>query len=103
MRESGYSTASPNNILTWMQLRRPKKPQNVLLVTKEVYQEIKTVLEYKDDIVTKPVDGKQFSIYKASDRKILYMILQHSLYSRRNKLYLLCTCLRGDEVRDSNH
>ena len=103
IRESGYSTASPNNILTWMQLRGPKKPQNVLPVAKELYQEIKAVLEYPDDVVAERLDGKRFSIYEVSDGKMLYMILQHSLYSRRNKPYLLCTCLRGEGVRDRNH
>ena len=96
IRESGYSTASPNNILTWMQLRGPEKPQNVLPVAKEVYQEIKAVLEYPDDVVAEKLDGKRFSIYEVSDGKMLYMILQHSLYSRRNKPYLLCTCLREE-------
>ena len=58
-----------------MQLRGPKKPQNVLPVAKELYQEIKAVLEYPDDVVAERLDGKRFSIYEVSDGKMLYMIL----------------------------
>ena len=103
IQELGYSTASPNNILTWMQLRGPEKPQNVLPVATEVYKEIKTIQEYPDNIVKEELDGKGFSIYEVSDGKMLYMLLQHSLYSRLHKPYLLCTCLRGEGVRDKSH
>ena len=103
IQELGYSTTSPNNILTWMKLRRPEKPQNVLPVTMEVCKEIKTIQEYPDNIVKEQLDGKHFSIYEVSDGKMLYMVLQHSLYSRFHKPYLLCTCLRGEGVRDKSH
>ena len=103
IRELGYSTASPNNILTWMQLRGPEKPQNVLPVSTEVYKEIKTIQEYLDNIVKEELDGKRFSIYEVSDGKMLYMLLQHSLYSRLHKPYFLYTCLRGEGVRDKSH
>ena len=93
IRESGYSPASLNNILTWIQLSRTKKPHHVLPVAKEVYQDIKAVLKYPDYVVSEQLDGKWFSIYRVSDVKILYMILQHSLYSS----------LRGEGVRDRNH
>ena len=53
IQELDYSTASPNNIFTWAQLRGPKKPQNVLPFMKGVYQEIKTVLDYAEDVVAK--------------------------------------------------
>ena len=86
-----------------MQLRGPEKPQNVLPVATEVYKEIKTIQEYPDNIVKEELDGKRFSIYEVSDGKMLYMLLQHSLYSRLHKPYLLCTCLRGEEVRDKSH
>ena len=103
IRESGYSTASPSNIFTWAQLRGPEKPQYVLPFMHGVYQEIKTVLDYDEDVVAKRLGGKHFSFYEVSDGKMLYMLLQHSLYSRKNKPFLLCTCQRGEGVRDRNH
>ena len=102
IRELGYSTASPNNIFTWAQLRGPEKPQYVLPFMKGVYQEIKTVLDYSEDVVAKRLGGKHFSFYEVSDGKMLYMLLQHSLYNRKNKPFLLCTCQRGEGVRDRN-
>ena len=65
IQELGYSTASPNNILTWMQLRGPEKPQNVLPVATEVYKEIKTIQEYPDNIVKEQLDGKCFQYMKS--------------------------------------
>ena len=102
IRELGYSTASPNNIFTWAQLRGPEKPQYVLSFINGVYQEIKTVLDYSEDVVAKRLGGKNFSFYEISDRKMLHMLLQHSLYNRKNKPFLLCTCQRGEGVRDRN-
>ena len=102
IRELGYSTASPNNIFTWAQLRGPEKPQYVLPFMHRVYQEIKTVLDYSEDVVAKQLGGKHFSFYEVSDGKMLYMLLQHSLYNRKNKPFLLCTCQRGEGVRDRN-
>ena len=83
-----------------MQLRGPEKPQNVLPVATEVYEEIKTILEYPDNIFKEQFDGTRFSIYEVSDRKMLYMLLQHLLYSRLHKPYLLCTSLREEGVRE---
>ena len=78
-----------------MQLRGPEKPQNVLPVATEVYEEIKTILECPDNIVKEQLDGYHFSIAEVNDGEMLHILLQHLLYSGLHKPYLLCACLRG--------
>ena len=41
--------------------------------------------------------------YDMHDSKMLYILTQHSLYNRKHHPFILCTCKRGDAVRDPNY
>ena len=43
------------------------------------------------------------SFYDLHDGKMLYLLTQHSQWNRRHHPYLLCTCYRGDGVKDESH
>ena len=89
------SSAESVNIFTWMQELCEEKPENLFPVLREVYEE-KYNLTMKsafDDIY----------FYDMHDRKMLYILTQHSLYSRCHHPYILCKCKRGKAVRDPDH
>ena len=42
-------------------------------------------------------------MYELHDGKMLYLLTQHSLFNRKHKSFLLCSCGRGEGVRNRNH
>ena len=47
--------------------------------------------------------GEEVNFYDMHDGKMLYILTQHSLYSRKHYPYLLCRCKRGAAVSDPDH
>ena len=47
--------------------------------------------------------GEEVYFYDMHDGKMLYILTQHSLYSRKHYPYLLCRCKRGAAVSDPDH
>ena len=102
LEKSNSSTASPNNIFTWMQLRGDESAQNVLPVVNDVCQEIIDVIKRIPNIgIT--YNEKNYIIYDMHDGKMLYLLTQHSLYSRKYKPFVLCKCSRGEGVQKRDH
>ena len=87
------STAESANILTWMQELCEEKADHLFPLLKEVYKS-KYELSFED--------GTRV-YYDMHDGKMLYILTQHSLYNRKHYPYILCTCMRGEAVRDPNH
>ena len=43
------------------------------------------------------------TLYDLHDRKMLYLLTQHSSWNRKNHPFLMCKCMRGDGVKDEQH
>ena len=64
---------------------------NMKFLIENHYKERNRVLqEIKEEF------GINIECYYIHDGKMLYMLTQHSLYSRKHQPYILCTCKRGD-------
>ena len=46
---------------------------------------------------------KNIFLYNIHDGKMLYILTQHSLYNRLHHPFLLCSCQRGDGVKNNSH
>ena len=57
---------------------------------------------YKSKYQLSTTDGNRV-YYDMHDGKMLYILTQHSLYNRKHHPFILCTCKRGDAVRDPNY
>ena len=93
----GYSTNQTSNILTWQQFLGKEKDINVISSLKEHYQDR---LELQKSLIA---GGNKVNFYDLHDGKILYILTQHSLFTRKHHPYLLCSCGRGDGVVTPNH
>ena len=87
------SSAESANILTWMQELGQEKAETLFPLLKDVYKS-------KHQLST--IDGNRV-YYDMHDGKMLYILTQHSLYNRKHHPFILCTCKRGDAVRDPNY
>ena len=47
--------------------------------------------------------GDKVTIFDLHDGKMQYMLCQHSLFSRNNCLYLLCSCKHGAGITNNQH
>ena len=66
--------------------------ENIIPVVESIYEE-------KSQIVNEC----NFNFYDMHDAKMLYLITQHSSWSRKNHPFLLCKCQRGEGVVDESH
>ena len=48
-------------------------------------------------------NGTKVSLYDLHTGKILYHLAQHSQWNQKYHPFLLCTCSRGDGVKDDEH
>ena len=90
------SPASSTNILTWQQVVGEEKFSTLLPALKKIYQS-------KAEIRADEESRKKYVMYELHDRKMLYLLTQHSLFNRKYKPFLLCSCGRGEGVRNRNH
>ena len=42
-------------------------------------------------------------LYDLHNDKMLYLLIQHSLFNRKYHPFILCSCARGEGVVNSNH
>ena len=91
------STAASTNILTWQQFIGEEKLGTLLPVLEEIF-------ETKREIERKVVEhGTNIKMLELHDGKMLYLLTQHSLFSRKFTPFLLCCCSRGEGARNRNH
>ena len=64
---------------------------NLEILVKHHYEERKSIIQkFEDELNCK------IYCYEIHDGKMLYLLTQHSLYSRLYSPYVLCSCTRGD-------
>ena len=97
--ENQTTTAESFNILTWQQILADEKLENLISVVESIYEEKSQLMGEANSIVNEC----NFNFYDMHDAKMLYLITQHSSWSRKNHPFLLCKCQRGQEVADESH
>ena len=97
--ENQTTTAESFNILTWQQILADEKLENIIPVVESIYEEKSQLMERTNSIVNEC----NFNFYDMHDAKMLYLITQHSSWSRKNHPFLLCKCQRGEGVADESH
>ena len=98
--KNGNTTAQSLNILTHHQYVGNENIRNLFPVLKDIYNE-KALIRSNGGTV----EGRneKFVFFDLHDGKMLYLLTQHSLYSRLHHPFLLCKCHRGEGVKDPNH
>ena len=84
----GNSPAQSFNILTWQQVLGDEKCANIFPVVDSVYESKKKLIN--EGLESLP--SCNVSFYDMHDGKMLYLLTQHSLYSRKFHPFLLCDC-----------
>ena len=87
------SSAESANILTWMQELGQEKAETLFPLLKDVYKS-------KYQLLTTDANRVYYDMH---DGKMLYILTRHSLYNKKHQPFILCTCKRGDAVRDPNY
>ena len=91
---SGNSAGKSFDILTWQQMKCDEKPSTMFPILEDVFKQ-------KRQTVTKGVHKSlvkdcEICLYSLHDGKMLYLLTQHSLFNRKFKPFLLCSCKRGE-------
>ena len=97
--ENQTTTAESFNILTQQQILADEKLENIIPVVESMCEEKSQLMEKANSIV----NGCNFNFYDMHDAKMLYLMTQHSSWSRKNHPFLLCKCQRGEGVADESH
>ena len=87
------------NILTWMQLEAAEKAANLFPVIKSIYKEKHELREKQAELETEV----KYCFQDVHDGKMAYSLTQHSLFNRKYNPFLLCSCNRGDGVKNVDH
>ena len=93
IRNEIISAGSSLNILTWQQLVGTESSSLILPAVKPYFNQ-----RY---LLSQKPSKQSYCFYDIHDGKMLYMLTQHSLWNRKNKPFLLCTCLRGEGVKNN--
>ena len=96
--EKAVLAASSLNMLTWQQLRGHESLSTMMPAVKE-YFTCKSHLYTHDN----EPNTTKFWYYDIHDGKMLYLLTQHSQWSRKFHPFLLCKCKRGEGVRNTAH
>ena len=83
------TAGSSLNILTWQQLRGSESILTMKPAVEEYFNSKKILRDSSDE------KRKNYFYYDLHDGKMLYLLTQHSQWSRRNNPFLLCNCKRG--------
>ena len=97
MLKRGLSSASTSMILTWKQVMGDEKVETVFPVVKSLYEWI------GKHVCGALVRGKNITIYEVHDCKMLYSLLQCSMWNRKHHPFCLCDCMKGDGVINPDH
>ena len=89
------TAGSSHNILTWQQLN----------ATESLYTMMPSVKEYftNKKVLRNDQNRNNYWYYDLHDGKMLYLLTNHSLWNRKYNPFLLCTCGRGEGVRNTEH
>ena len=99
LKHEGVSAGNSLNILTWQQVICSEKSENVFPAIKEHYGSKKIMRERKDEMS----NGIKFIFKEVHNGKMLYLLTQHSLFTRKHRPFLLCSCGRGVGVKNPDH
>ena len=97
MLKRRLTSASTSMILTWKQVMGDEKVETVFPVVKSLYEWI------GKNFSGALVRGRNITIYEVHDCKMLYNLLQCSMWNRKNHPFALCDCLLGDGVINPDH
>ena len=96
INKSEVSAGNLLNILTWQQLRGKETIHTMLPAVESYFREKKRLRE--------STENRNYYFYDLHDGKMLYLLTQHSQWSRKNHPFLLCKCGRGEGVTaNENH
>ena len=88
------------NILTWQQLRGTESYSTMMPAVEEYFASKKKLQD--DTLNNSNHKWRNFHFYDLHNGKMLCLLVQHSLWNRKNFPFLLCKCKRGQGV-DENH
>ena len=80
------------HIITQCQINSPENCAVLFLVTEDQYKCFTAKNQY----------GGNLAFYNMADAKALYMLLGHSHWSQKHRLFLGCVCGKGDDDKN-NH
>lgn len=89
------TAGSSLNVLTWQQLRGTESIHSMKPAVEEYFKTKKVQRDLSLE------EGKKYSYYDLHDGKMLYLLTQHSQWNRKFNPFLLCTCSRGEGVRNN--
>ena len=98
--KEGATPAQSFNILTWQQIEGTECAKNIFPVIQYVLYSKKKM---REEGLESLLPGCNVSFYDLHDGKMLYLLTQHSLWSRRHHPFLLCKCRRGEGVVNSEN
>ena len=98
--KSGLTTGKSMDILTWQQIKCDEKLSTMLPALTDVFQNRAEMIQ--NNAHKQISDGSEFCFYDLHDGKMLYLLTQHSLFNRKNKPFLLCSCQRGEAIEDGH-
>ena len=91
------SACSSMNILTWQQLKGVESAGSIMPAVKDYF----ISKEHNRRNVFK--GRENYFYYDLHDGKMLYLLMQHSLWNRKISPFLLCKCGRGEGVINEDH
>ena len=96
----GKTMAESLNLLTHHQFVGTESFRNLFPIVTEIYKQ-KAIIRSNDGKIEGMNERCQF--FDLHDGKMLYLLTQHSLYSRLHQPFLLCGCRRGEGVKNPDH
>ena len=98
LKYKGVTAGSSLNILTFQQMLGDEKAMNLFPAIENIF---KTKSEIR--LLNSNYNDRQYTFYELHDGKMLYLLTQHSLFNRLHHPFLLCSCQRGEGVKDPGH
>ena len=84
--------------MTWQQVQGTENLETMIASTSKYFEEKKEVRDNIED-----EKRKNYCYYDLHDGKMLYLLTQHSSWSRKFHPFLLCECKRGEGVKNNNN
>ena len=89
------------NILTWMQVIGKEELKVLQCTLKDYFEERR---KYTDGTLQfADLPNSKIYCYDVHDGKMLYLLLQHSMWNRKHHPFILCKCKRGEGVNSRDH
>ena len=70
-----------------------------------LFPAIENIFETKTEIrlLNCNYNDRQYTFYELHEGEMLYLLTQHLLFNRLHHPFLLCSCQRGEGVKDPGH